>query len=118
MTYQVHLRLSVIDLILDAGKLQVWSWSSLENCQSENAHLDAVTTLQVGECHGNRTVLASRTFRVCPLEQHMVKKKKIVPPLKAEVLPGEESLESSFVLAIFKHSLKFTEIYKLLNANI
>lgn len=30
----------------DAGKLQVWSWSSLENCQSENAHLDAVTTLQ------------------------------------------------------------------------
>uniref|UniRef100_A0A9J7XJM2 Si:ch211-154o6.3 n=2 Tax=Cyprinus carpio TaxID=7962 RepID=A0A9J7XJM2_CYPCA len=26
--------------------LQVWSWSSLENCQSENAHLDAVTTLQ------------------------------------------------------------------------
>uniref|UniRef100_A0A671SSA7 Lissencephaly-1 homolog n=1 Tax=Sinocyclocheilus anshuiensis TaxID=1608454 RepID=A0A671SSA7_9TELE len=102
----------------DAGKLQVWSWSSLENCQSENAHLDAVTTLQVGEYHGNRTVLASRTFRVCPLEQHMFKKKKIVPPLKAEVLPVEESLESSFLLAIFKHSLKFTEMYKLLNANI
>lgn len=87
------LRLSVIDITLDAGKLQVWSWSSLENCQSENAHLDAVTTLQVGECHGNRTVLASRTFRVCPLEQHMFqKKRKIVPPLIAEVLPVEESL--------------------------
>ncbi len=95
------MRLSIIDLTLDAGKLQVWSWSSLENCQSENAHLDAVTTLQVGECHGNRTVLASRTFRVCPLEQHMFKKKKereIVPPLIAEVLPVEESLESSFLL--------------------
>uniref|UniRef100_A0A671ST65 Lissencephaly-1 homolog n=1 Tax=Sinocyclocheilus anshuiensis TaxID=1608454 RepID=A0A671ST65_9TELE len=31
---------------LDISGLQVWSWSSLENCQSENAHLDAVTTLQ------------------------------------------------------------------------
>ncbi|XP_052474549.1 uncharacterized protein LOC128030724 [Carassius gibelio] len=30
----------------DAGKLQVWSWRSQENCQSVNAHLDAVTTLQ------------------------------------------------------------------------
>ncbi|XP_016123373.1 vegetative incompatibility protein HET-E-1-like isoform X3 [Sinocyclocheilus grahami] len=30
----------------DAGKLQVWSWSSQENSQSVNAHLDAVTTLQ------------------------------------------------------------------------
>uniref|UniRef100_A0A8C2EMJ1 Si:ch211-154o6.3 n=1 Tax=Cyprinus carpio TaxID=7962 RepID=A0A8C2EMJ1_CYPCA len=26
--------------------LQVWSWRSQENCQSVNAHLDAVTTLQ------------------------------------------------------------------------
>uniref|UniRef100_A0A8C1HW15 Si:ch211-154o6.3 n=1 Tax=Cyprinus carpio carpio TaxID=630221 RepID=A0A8C1HW15_CYPCA len=49
----------------DAGKLQVWSWRSQENCQSVNAHLDAVTTLQVGECHGNRTVL-----------QHVFQKKK------------------------------------------
>ncbi|XP_059364604.1 uncharacterized protein LOC132103489 [Carassius carassius] len=30
----------------DAGKLQVWSWRSQENCQSVNAHLDTVTTLQ------------------------------------------------------------------------
>lgn len=84
-----------------------------------NAHLDAVTTLQVGERHGNRTVLASRTFPVCPLEQHMFKKKKkkeeIVPPLKAEVLPVEESLENTFASRAI---LKFTEMYKLLNANI
>lgn len=95
----------------------MWSWSSQENCLSANAHLDAVTTLQVGERHGNRTVLASRTFSVCPLEQHMFKKKrkKIVPPLRAEELPVEESLENTFAsLAI----LKFTEMYKLLNANI
>lgn len=113
----MHLKLSVIDLTLDAGKLQVWSWSSQENCQSVNAHLDAVTTIQVGERHGNRTALASRTFPVCPLEQHMFKKKQkeIVPPLKAEVLPVEESLENTFASRAI---LKFTEMYQLLNANI
>ncbi|XP_030641455.1 F-box/WD repeat-containing protein 7 [Chanos chanos] len=30
----------------DAGKLQVWNWLSLDNCQSINAHQDAITTLQ------------------------------------------------------------------------
>lgn len=39
--------------VTDAGKLQVWDWVSQENRQSVNAHLDAVTTLEVGGCYGN-----------------------------------------------------------------
>ncbi|XP_012677051.2 lissencephaly-1 homolog [Clupea harengus] len=30
----------------DAGKVQAWSWQSMENCQSVNAHEEAVTALQ------------------------------------------------------------------------
>eukprot|EP00066_Takifugu_rubripes_P003641 XP_003966375.1 PREDICTED: pre-mRNA-splicing factor PRP46-like [Takifugu rubripes] len=30
----------------DGGKVQVWSWHTFENCQSINAHQDAVTSLQ------------------------------------------------------------------------
>lgn len=98
--YQMCLGLRFIDLALDAGKLQVWSWSSQESCQSVNAHLDSVTTLQVGERHGNRTALASGTFSVCPLDQHMLRK-------EAEVLPEERSLKSARTLrAIFKHGSK------------
>ncbi|XP_065117153.1 uncharacterized protein [Paramisgurnus dabryanus] len=46
----------------DAGKLQVWSWSSQENCQSLNAHLDSVTTLQ---SQGPLLFSGSTDGRVC-----------------------------------------------------
>ncbi|XP_051576528.1 uncharacterized protein LOC127453842 [Myxocyprinus asiaticus] len=49
----------------DAGKLQVWSWSSQENCQSVNAHLDAVTTLQA---QGPLVFSGSAEGRVCVWE--------------------------------------------------
>uniref|UniRef100_A0A673BQL5 Uncharacterized protein n=1 Tax=Sphaeramia orbicularis TaxID=375764 RepID=A0A673BQL5_9TELE len=31
------------------GKVQAWSWHTFENCQSINAHQEAVTSIQVGE---------------------------------------------------------------------
>lgn len=49
----------------DAGKLQVWSWSSLENWLSVNAHLDAVTTLQ---SHGPLVFSGSAEGSVCVWE--------------------------------------------------
>lgn len=32
----------------DGGKVQAWSWDTFHNCQSINAHQDAVTSIQVG----------------------------------------------------------------------
>ena len=32
----------------DGGKVQAWSWHTFENCQSINAHQEAVTSVQVG----------------------------------------------------------------------
>ncbi|XP_017324710.1 F-box/WD repeat-containing protein 7 isoform X2 [Ictalurus punctatus] len=49
----------------DAGKLQVWDWLSQENCQSVNAHLDAVTTLQ---SHGPLVFSGSTDGSVCVWE--------------------------------------------------
>lgn len=49
--------------VTDAGKLQVWDWLSQENCQSVNAHLDAVTTLQVGGRHGNSALSNTEPLR-------------------------------------------------------
>lgn len=49
----------------DAGKLQVWDWLSQENCQSVNAHLDAVTTLQ---SHGPLVFSGSSNGSVCVWE--------------------------------------------------
>ncbi|KAK0132728.1 putative E3 ubiquitin ligase complex SCF subunit sconB [Merluccius polli] len=36
----------------DGGKVQGWSWLTLENCQSINAHQEAVTSIQVCVCVG------------------------------------------------------------------
>ncbi|TRY84986.1 hypothetical protein DNTS_028860 [Danionella cerebrum] len=49
----------------DAGKLQVWSWSSQQNCQALNAHLDAVTSLQ---SQGPLVFSASADGSVCVWE--------------------------------------------------
>lgn len=36
------------DTSADGGKVQAWSWHTFENCQSINAHQEAVTSVQVG----------------------------------------------------------------------
>lgn len=43
--------LTLCPLLSDGGKVQAWSWHTFQNCQSINAHQEAVTSLQVGGHH-------------------------------------------------------------------
>lgn len=42
-----HVNLTLCHLA-DGGKVQAWSWHTFQNCQSVNAHQEAVTSIQVG----------------------------------------------------------------------
>ncbi|KAL2084019.1 hypothetical protein ACEWY4_019537 [Coilia grayii] len=60
----------------DAGKVQAWSWQSMENCQSVNAHGEAVTALQSqgplvfsGSADGSLCVWEVRASHRTPLER-------------------------------------------------
>ncbi|XP_063054916.1 WD repeat-containing protein wdr-5.1 [Engraulis encrasicolus] len=51
----------------DGGKVQTWSWQSMENCQSVNAHREAVTALQ---SQGPLVFSGSADGGVCVWEVH------------------------------------------------
>ncbi|KAJ0066355.1 hypothetical protein NL108_011167, partial [Boleophthalmus pectinirostris] len=60
----------------DAGKVQAWSWDSFENCQSVNAHEDAVTSIQSqgplvfsGSAEGGVSVWENRCSERDPLRR-------------------------------------------------
>ncbi|KAG7216965.1 hypothetical protein INR49_001619 [Caranx melampygus] len=58
----------------DGGKVQAWSWHTFENCQSINAHQEAVTSIQTqgplvfsGSSEGGVSVWENRCSRQDPL---------------------------------------------------
>lgn len=54
---------------LDGGKVQAWSWHTFENCQSINAHQEAVTSIQVGGSPTSHDMLS--TLRMLKLFFHV-----------------------------------------------
>ncbi|XP_023649923.2 uncharacterized protein [Paramormyrops kingsleyae] len=58
----------------DGGKVEVWSWDTMENCQSIKAHEDSVTSLQShgpllfsGSAEGGVSVWEAQCSRAAPL---------------------------------------------------